>query len=174
VIRRGRNGRLGVAAVQAGCVGGRDLLAREHRGWRRYYKLCPYAQAGSGEYASLMRYLELRRHTRRKGQDPHISQAGLDLARKAGDGMGPFVRVVSSPAVRCIETAVAMGFAVGEIYQPVQETLKTKTVRKLGKLLPMNASFTERAQAMREHKAGGKYAVACLPEADFANGVTSD
>jgi hypothetical protein len=41
-------------------------------------------------------------------------ELGLRLARRAGAGCGPFARVVTSPRPRCIETAVAMGFAVDE------------------------------------------------------------
>lgn len=59
-----------------------------------------------------MRYLEVRRHTGRDKPNPHVNQAGVALARRTGQDMGPFVRVLSSPAPRCIETALAMGFAV--------------------------------------------------------------
>jgi broad specificity phosphatase PhoE len=38
----------------------------------------------------------------------------VSLARRVGEGRGPFALVVTSPRPRCIETAVAMGFAVDE------------------------------------------------------------
>lgn len=105
-----------------------------------------------------MRYLELRRHTQRVGQQPHISQAGLELARQVGQTMGPFAAVLSSPAPRCIETAVAMGFAVQDVYEPVQEQMTKKETEKVARLLPMEASFVQRAEAMRDHKTARQYA----------------
>ena len=39
---------------------------------------------------------------------------GVDLARRVGEGRGPFAWVVTSPRPRYIETAVAMGFAVDD------------------------------------------------------------
>lgn len=59
-----------------------------------------------------MRYLEVRRHTGRDKPNPHVNQAGVALARRLGERMGPFARVWSSPSMRAIETALAMGFAV--------------------------------------------------------------
>jgi broad specificity phosphatase PhoE len=61
-----------------------------------------------------VRYLEVRRHSQRVKPGQHLSQWGVSLARRVGDGRGPFARVVTSPRPRCIETAVAMGFAVDE------------------------------------------------------------
>jgi len=61
-----------------------------------------------------MRYVELRRHTMRVKPGPHLSQAGIDLARRVGDTIGPFNRVITSTIPRAYETAIAMGFAVGE------------------------------------------------------------
>jgi broad specificity phosphatase PhoE len=61
-----------------------------------------------------MRYLEIRRHTMRNKPGEHLSQAGVDLARWVGEGMGPFDRVVTTLAPRAFETAIAMGFAVDE------------------------------------------------------------
>src|SRR5438552_6878081 len=61
-----------------------------------------------------MRYLEVRRHSMRTKPGEHLSQAGVDLARRVGEGMGPFQRVVTTLAPRAFETAIAMGFAVDE------------------------------------------------------------
>ncbi|MCL5998233.1 MAG: histidine phosphatase family protein [Chloroflexi bacterium] len=61
-----------------------------------------------------MRYLEVRRHTMRVKPGKHLSQEGVTLARRVGDHMGPFHRVVTSDLTRAFETAIAMGFAVDE------------------------------------------------------------
>lgn len=61
-----------------------------------------------------MRFLEVRRHTMRTKPGEHLSQAGVDLARRVGDGTGPFDRVVTTLAPWAFETAIAMGFAVNE------------------------------------------------------------
>ena len=60
-----------------------------------------------------MRVLEVRRHSLVRDH-VHLSQAGVDLARRVGAGTGPFDRVVTSRITRTLETAVAMGFAVDE------------------------------------------------------------
>jgi len=61
-----------------------------------------------------MRYLEVRRHTMRPKPGQHLSQAGVDLARRIGEDLGPFEYVVTSVIPRAFETAIAMGFAVDE------------------------------------------------------------
>jgi Histidine phosphatase superfamily (branch 1) len=61
-----------------------------------------------------MRLLEVRRHARRERPAQHLVQQGVMMARSLGKKLGPFELVVSSPLARCIETAVAMGFAVHE------------------------------------------------------------
>lgn len=61
-----------------------------------------------------MRLLEVRRHARRERPTQHLVQRGVMMARTLGEQLGPFELVVSSPLVRCVETAVAMGFAVHE------------------------------------------------------------
>ncbi len=61
-----------------------------------------------------MRELELRRHTMRVMPGQHLSQAGVELARRVGETMGHFDRVVTSTIPRAFETAIAMGFAVDE------------------------------------------------------------
>src|SRR4051794_11111820 len=62
-----------------------------------------------------MRLLEIRRHARRERPAQHLIQRGVDMARTLGAELGPFDRVVTSPLARCIETAVAMGFAVDDV-----------------------------------------------------------
>ena len=63
-----------------------------------------------------MRYIELRRHTMRHkpGKNRHLTQAGVSLARRVGESMGPFARVITSDIPRAFETAIAMGFAVDD------------------------------------------------------------
>lgn len=59
-----------------------------------------------------MRLLEHRRHSHRSAADPHLSPAGLALARRVGSGSPGFDRVVTSPRPRAVETAEAMGLHV--------------------------------------------------------------
>jgi broad specificity phosphatase PhoE len=56
-----------------------------------------------------VRALDLRRHSTRDPGGVHLSPAGVALARRVGAGSGPFVRVVSSPIPRAVETAAAIG-----------------------------------------------------------------
>ena len=59
-----------------------------------------------------MKYLELRRHSKRVIPGDHLSQAGVNLARRVGEAMGPFGLVITSTLPRAFQTAIAMGFAV--------------------------------------------------------------
>ncbi|HYA70332.1 MAG TPA: histidine phosphatase family protein [Thermoplasmata archaeon] len=59
-----------------------------------------------------MRVLEHRRHSLRAPSDPHLSPAGVALARRVAGTIGPFERVVTSPKKRAVETAEALGFSV--------------------------------------------------------------
>lgn len=61
-----------------------------------------------------MSTIELRRHTMRAKPGQHLNQAGVTLARRVGDGLGPFNRVITSTLPRAFETALAMGFAIDE------------------------------------------------------------
>jgi broad specificity phosphatase PhoE len=70
----------------------------------------------------LVRTIEIRRHSYTKkgegrGRGSHLSEAGVELARELGAGMGPFDLVLTSPALRAFETAIAMGFAVDELIE---------------------------------------------------------
>ena len=58
--------------------------------------------------------VEHRRHSMRHKPGRHLSQEGVDLARRVGADLEPFDRVVSSILPRAVETAVAMGFAVSD------------------------------------------------------------
>lgn len=61
-----------------------------------------------------MRTLEVRRHSMRNIPDQNLSLAGIELARRTGQGLGKFDRVVTSKLPRAFETASAMGYAVDE------------------------------------------------------------
>ena len=56
--------------------------------------------------------IEVRRHAMRAPGGVHLVQAGVALARRVGEGVGPFAVVITSPIPRAFETAIAMGFAV--------------------------------------------------------------
>jgi broad specificity phosphatase PhoE len=72
------------------------------------YKL----SGGAPLLGPMVRLLEHRRHSRRSPGGVHLTREGVALARRVGEGLGPFDRVVTSPSPRAIETAVAMGYAV--------------------------------------------------------------
>jgi broad specificity phosphatase PhoE len=61
-----------------------------------------------------MKTLEIRRHSIRSVPGDHLNQSGVTLARRVGENLGPFDRVVTSTRPRAFETAIAMGFAVDE------------------------------------------------------------
>lgn len=61
-----------------------------------------------------MKILEIRRHSIRNPDGDHLNQKGVHLARKVGQGIGPFHYVATSTLNRALETALAMGFAVNE------------------------------------------------------------
>jgi broad specificity phosphatase PhoE len=90
-----------------------------------------------------MRYVELRRHTMRVKPGQHLSQAGVTLARRVGEGIGPFQCVITSTIPRAYETAIAMGFAVDEQL----EELGYMTVAEAD--LPWDVGFALWAEAAR-------------------------
>jgi broad specificity phosphatase PhoE len=143
-----------------------------------------------------MKTIEIRRHSTRMKPGDHLSQAGVTLARRVGEGMGPFDRVVTSTLPRAFETAIAMGFAVNE-----QDELLNTYGDKVEKEVPWPGCFADYAAAIKREGATWKYAkklakfyakladqlieggaalvvnhggvaeisaVACLPEADHA------
>jgi hypothetical protein len=61
-----------------------------------------------------MKTIEIRRHSIRSKPGQNLSQQGVYLARLIGEELGKFDRVVTSPAPRAFQTAIAMGFAVDE------------------------------------------------------------
>lgn len=143
-----------------------------------------------------MRDLEIRRHAMRVKGSPHLVQAGVDLARLVGARMGPFERVITSTALRALETAVAMGFAVDEqreelasmpdavdeeIEWPADFATWGAAIRtggaaaSFGKMLAdlyrtIAESLPDGGAALIVHHGGivEAGAVACLPDADHA------
>lgn len=69
-----------------------------------------------------MKIIELRRHSIRAKPSPHLTQEGVDLAKKVGETLGNFDKIISSNAPRAIETAVAMGYAVGDVLEEISMT----------------------------------------------------
>ncbi len=93
-----------------------------------------------------MRILEIRRHTHRNIPQPHLSQIGVDLARRAGEGLGKFDRVITSTIPRAFETAIAMGYAVDEQIEQLGMMSDAVTAA-----IQWNAGFTAWAQAAQRN-----------------------
>jgi broad specificity phosphatase PhoE len=100
-----------------------------------------------------MRTLELRRHSHRNVPQPHLSQTGVELARRAGEGLGKFDRVVTSTIPRAFETAIAMGYAVDE--QIEQLGMMSEAVNAA---IQWNAGFTAWSMAAQHHPVVAQYA----------------
>ena len=142
-----------------------------------------------------MKTIEIRRHSIRQKPGEHLSQQGVTLARRVGENLGPFDRVVTSTLPRAFETAIAMGFAVDE-----QNELMSTYNNAVGREAPwplspagyaevvsaggaatnyanqLVAVYTKLANFLADGRAaliinhGGiaeMGAVACLPEADY-------
>ena len=103
-----------------------------------------------------MRFLELRRHSLRVRPNEHLSQEGVTLARRVGNELNSFNLVITSPSPRAFETAIAMGFAVDEIYTPVD--FDKSDWSKLGRLLPEGTAFENRARIMKAEGLATQYA----------------
>ena len=114
-----------------------------------------------------MRTLEVRRHTMRVKPGQHLSQAGVDLARRIGDTVGPFQRVVTTSIPRAFETAIAMGFAV-------DEEVEDRSVIMLNEDIEMevewDAVFAAFADAARKNPTGAT-AQYVKKQADFWRSV---
>jgi broad specificity phosphatase PhoE len=83
----------------------------------------------------------------------HLTQAGVALARRVGQDMGPFDRVVTSTLPRAFETTIAMGFAVDE-----QLELMSSYGDSVEQEVPWPQSFAAYASALQRGKAAAKYA----------------
>ena len=103
-----------------------------------------------------MRYIEVRRHTMRHKPGKHLTQAGVELARRVGNEMGPFARVLTSKLPRAFETAIAMGFAVDD---EVKE-LSLMTDKAGDQMMAAETNtLADYARAIHDHKALGRWAV---------------
>lgn len=100
-----------------------------------------------------MKTIEIRRHSTRSQPGEHLSQAGVILARRTGEGMGPFDGVITSKLPRAFETAIAMGFAVD-----AQDPLLNTYGRAVDKEVTYPASFAEYAAAVDRGGAAWKFA----------------
>lgn len=100
-----------------------------------------------------MKTIEIRRHSIRSIPGIHLSQEGVTLARRVGQEMGPFERVVTSILPRAFETAIAMGFAVDE-----QVELMSTYADVVEQEVPWPQSFASYAKAVKRGKAAARYA----------------
>lgn len=61
----------------------------------------------------MAKQIEIRRHTaRHHDESGHLTQAGVELARRVGATMGDFDTVITSSLPRAAETAIAMGYGI--------------------------------------------------------------
>jgi broad specificity phosphatase PhoE len=144
-----------------------------------------------------MKTIEIRRHALRDKPNKHISQEGINVARRVGEEMGPFDLVITSTLPRALETAIAMGFFVHQRLEIIesygnkiekevpwpQPFAVYQTAYQAGGLAmeymqDLAAFYTSVVEALPEDGAalvishGGiveMSAVACLPEADYAS-----
>ena len=100
-----------------------------------------------------MKYLEVRRHSKRNAAQPHLSQEGVSLARRVGNDMSHFERVVTSTLPRAYETAIAMGYAVDyelDALMPADGLVTTE--------VDLDASFADVARAVKHGRHAASYA----------------
>ena len=100
----------------------------------------------------IMKTIEIRRHSIRSKPGDHLNQAGVSLARRVGEGLDPFDRVVTSTLPRAFETAIAMGFAVHE-----QNGLMSTYGADVEREVPWPQPFAAYARAVRRGGAAQYY-----------------
>jgi broad specificity phosphatase PhoE len=100
-----------------------------------------------------MKTIEIRRHSIRSIPGDHLNQEGVSLARRVGEGLGPFDRVVTSTLPRAFETAIAMGFAVRE-----QAALMSTYGADVEREVPWPQPFANYVRAVRRGGAAHWYA----------------
>lgn len=100
-----------------------------------------------------MKTIEIRRHSIRSSPGVHLNQQGVALARRVGQNLGPFDRVVTSTLPRAFETAIAMGFAVDE-----QSELMSGYSDSVEREAPYPLSCAGYAEVVRAGKAAAQYA----------------
>ena len=148
----------------------------------------------------MTKHIEIRRHALRNKPNKHISQAGITIARRAGEAMGHFDVVISSTLPRSFETAIAMGYEVQQRSERI-ESYGDKVEKEVPWPQPFSAYqaayqlvgpaweymqdlavyYTKLAESLPEGGSalvvshGGiveMSAVACLPEADYGAEVS--
>ena len=82
----------------------------------------------------------------------HLSQEGVTLARRVGQELGPFARVITSTLPRAFETAIAMGFAVDE-----QVELMSTYGEFVEQEVPWPQPFAAYAKAVKRDKGAARY-----------------
>lgn len=100
-----------------------------------------------------MKILEIRRHSIRSQDGNHLNQKGISLARKVGQGLGPFQFVATSSLPRAFETAIAMGFAVDE-----QNGLMNTYGGAVEREAPWPLPFYHYSEIVRQDGAAARYA----------------
>ena len=107
--------------------------------------------------------IEHRRHSWRSPTGKHLTQQGVDLARRVGETMGRFDLVITSDLPRAYETAIAMGYAVNR---------KEKLLGQLdtGEALDWTLGCIEFARAGRDGKATAK---ACRKHAELLGDIAA-
>lgn len=102
----------------------------------------------------MRKLIEIRRHSMRAIPGAHLTQEGVALARRTGEGMGPFQHVITSTLPRAFETALAMGFAVD-----AQNELMSSAGDDVEREVPYPQTFAAYAAAVRKGRAAAQYAL---------------
>lgn len=110
-----------------------------------------------------MKILEIRRHSIRSTGGDHLNQKGVALARKVGQGLGPFNFVSTSTLPRAFETAIAMGFAVHE-----QNTLMNTYGGAVEREAPWPMPFHHYDEIVKQDGEAARYAYQLM---DYYTGI---
>jgi broad specificity phosphatase PhoE len=100
-----------------------------------------------------MKIVEIRRHSIRQFGGDNLSQEGVALARKIGQGIGPFNFVATSMLPRAFQTAIAMGFAVSE-----QNELMNTYGAAVEREAPWPMPFFHYSEIVKQDGAAARYA----------------
>ena len=100
-----------------------------------------------------MKILEIRRHSIRDTGGDHLNQKGVSLARRVGQGTGPFDFVSTSTLSRAFETAISMGFAVNE-----QNALMNTYGPPVEREAPWPMPFFHYSEIVKQDGAAARYA----------------
>jgi broad specificity phosphatase PhoE len=110
--------------------------------------------------------IEHRRHSIRSDSSGHLTQEGVDLARRVGESMGHFDLVVTSKRTRAVETAVSMGYAVNRHDDNLADLPNAAEFEVGGDLSCLGAS--------RAFPRGGEVTKTCLKQAAILRGIASE